>query len=63
MAKYGWEDLEALREDWFRVFRESMPMGFIIIPEHVPMMKKCIETKSKQPLEEYIDSLPEHTDY
>ena len=63
MAKYNWEDLESLREDWFRVFGESMPMGFMISPEQFPMMKKCIETKSQKPLEEYIDSLPEHIVY
>ena len=63
MAKYDWKDLEDLRDDWFRVFGESMGMGFEISPEQFPMMKKCIETKSKKLLEEYIDSLPEHIVY
>ncbi len=63
MAKYDWKDLEDLRDDWFRLFGESMPMGFEITPEHVPMMKECIKKKSQKPLEEYIDSLPENTTF
>ena len=63
MAKYDWADLESLTDEWFRVFGESMGMGFEISPEQFPMMKKCIETKSKKLLEEYIDSLPEHIVY
>ncbi len=61
MAKYDWKDLEDLRDDWFRLFGESMPMGFIITPDKFPMMKKCIETGSQKPLDDYIDSLPENT--
>ena len=33
MAKYDWKDLEDLRDDWFRVFGESMGMGFEITPD------------------------------
>ena len=56
MAKYDWKDLEALRDDWWRVFGESMAMGFVITPEQVPMMKECIEKESQKPLQDYIDS-------
>ena len=63
MASYDIEDLVALRDEWRRVFGESMGMGFEITPEQVPMMKKCIETGSQKPLDDYIDSLPENTTY
>ena len=63
MAKYDWKDLEALRDEWWRVFGESMGMGFEITPEQVPMMKECIEKESQKPLEEYIDSIPADITY
>ena len=63
MANYGIEDLVALRQDWERVFGSSMPMGFEITPDQVPVIKKCIETESQKPLRDYIDSLPEDTTF
>ena len=57
MMSYSWEDLEALRPEWERVFNTGMPMGFEITPDQVPMMKQCIEEKSEAPLEAYIASL------
>lgn len=54
MPSYTWADLDALREQWERVFEETMPYGFEIGPEQVPLMRECIEKRSREPLEKYV---------
>ena len=56
--RHTWNDLEALREPWAEVFGEPMGFGFEIGPEQFPMMRECIRTRSKAPLEAYIASIP-----
>ena len=56
--RHTWNDLEALRDDWERVFWESMAMGFEIDPAQVPMMRRCIRERSREPLRRYVASIP-----
>ena len=58
MVDYTWQDLEILVPDWERIFGETLPRGFVIGPDQVPMVRECIEKRSKRPLDLYIKSLP-----
>ena len=61
MTTHTWADLEALSPEWEAVFGESIPMGFEIQPEQVPMMRQCIREKSREPLRNYIESIGDRT--
>ena len=61
--RHTWEDLEALREPWEATFGGTMPFGFEIGPEQVPMMRECIRTRSREPLKAYIASISAGVDY
>ena len=52
---YTYDDLEALAPEWERVFHEVMPMGFVVTPEHVPVIRQCIAQENQRPLDEYIE--------
>ena len=58
VADYTWKDLEVLAPDWERVFGEALPLGPVVGPDQVPMVRECIEKRSKEPLIRYIKSLP-----
>ena len=51
------KEVEALRRKWEEVFGELMPWGFQIRLGQVPMLRKCVAERSKQPLIEYTKSL------
>lgn len=59
MAKtYTMADLERLGPQWEKVFGDTMPMGFEVGPEQVPIFERCIRKNSREPLAEYVASLP-----
>ena len=51
------EELDELREDWFAVFGESMPWGFEIGEEQIPLLRQCVERRSQEPLDRYVQAL------
>ena len=63
MVDYTWQDLEVLVPDWERVFEVPMPRGFEVGPDQVPIMRECIEKRSKRPLVRYINSFPPDRTY
>ena len=57
-------DLLELQDEWEAVFNgDTMPWGFMIGPEQVPMLRECTRTRSQAPLRKFIRSLPEHRVY
>ncbi len=54
---------EVLAAEWYEMFGESMPWGFVIGPSQVPMLRQCIATRSQEPLQAYIESLDPDCDY
>ena len=60
---YTIDDLAALAPQWEEVFGEPMSMGFEIGPGQVPLMKRCIREKSREPLREYVKALGTKDDY
>ena len=64
MAKhYTFEEIEAVRADWERVFGEPITWGFEITEPQIPIMHECIRLRSKAPLAAYIASIPEQVCY
>ena len=64
MAKtYTMVDLVRLAPRWEKVFGDTMPMGFEVGPEQVPIIERCIREKSREPLAEYVATLPAGTLY
>ena len=57
MTDEEFAELEELREKWVDVFGELMPWGFQIQLGQFPMLRRCIEGRSKQPLIEYTNTL------
>lgn len=57
------DDFEDMRDRWEAIFDESMPWGFEIGEEQVPMLRQCIAERSKAPLQAYIDSIPKNRLY
>ena len=60
---FTFDDLEALRPQWEETFGMTMPMGFEVTPDQVPIMRECIRTKSRDPLKRYVDGLPANRVY
>ena len=60
---YTWSDLDALAHAWAETFGESLPMGFEVGPEQVPVMRECLRLRSQRPLEDYVRSLDPRDDY
>lgn len=54
----GPTDLDELREDWMAVFGEGMPWGFEVGEQQIPLLRQCVEERSREQLNDYIRSLP-----
>ena len=49
-----------LEGKWYETFGDSMPQGFGVGPEQIPILKECIRLKSTKPIDDYLeDGLPE----
>ncbi|MDE0409892.1 MAG: hypothetical protein OXN81_18745 [Alphaproteobacteria bacterium] len=51
------EELDELREDWAAIFHEPMPWGFGIGEEETPLLRRCVEERSREPLDRYVRAL------
>ena len=60
---YTMADPERLGPQWEKVFGDTMPMGFEVGPEQVPIIERCIREKSRELLAEYVATLPAGTSY
>ena len=47
-----------MREDWEAIFDESMPWGFGIDVEQIPIPRQCIAQRSQDALEAYFATYP-----
>ena len=57
-------DLLALQDEWEAVFNgETMPWGFEVGPEQVPILRECIRKRSRRPLDAFVRSLPKDRVY
>ena len=63
MTRKEFEKVEALREKWEEVFGDNMPWGFAIGMRQIPMLRKCVEDRSKDPMIAYSHSLPSGRSY
>ena len=52
-------ELDGLREDWEAIFDESMPWGFGIDVEQIPILRQCIAERSQDALEAYFATYPD----
>ena len=57
MTAIDFEELDELREDWMAVFGKSMPWGFEIGEEQIPLLRQCVERRSQEPLDRYVQAL------
>ena len=53
------DDFMEMREDWEAVFGESMPWGFGIDVEQIPILRQCIAEHSQDALEAYFATYPD----
>ena len=51
------------KPEWERIFGERMPRSFEVSPAQVPILRRCIEQRSKQPLNDYVLSIPDDIVY
>ena len=58
---YTWRDMIPLEREWYEAFGDdSMPQGFGVGPEQIPILKECIRLKSTKPIDDYLKyGLPE----
>ena len=63
MAELTENDLDRIRLEWERIFGEGMPWGFEVGPAQVPILRRCIEQRSMQPLNDYVRSIPDDVTY
>ena len=54
MAEGEWAEIMALEDEWMRVFREAVPMGFEVTPDAAPILRECLAEKSQAKLDTYI---------
>ena len=54
MAEGKWDEIMALEDEWMRVFREGVPMGFVVTPDAAPILRECLKEKSQAKLDAYI---------
>ena len=47
---YDRKDLIEIQERWFITFGERLGIGFGIYPDDIPVLERCIETGSMEPL-------------
>ena len=57
------DDFMEMREDWEAIFGESMPWGFEIGEDQIPILRQCIAKRSREPLKAYIATIPPGTLY
>ena len=63
MAEFTENDLDRIELEWERIFGERMPWRFQIGPAQLPVLRRCIEQRSMQPLKDYLRSIPDDTAY
>lgn len=56
MAEFTENDLDGIDLEWEQIFGERMPRSFGISPAQVPILRRCIEQCSMQPLNDYLRS-------
>lgn len=52
-------DLDPIKSEWERIFGEQMPWRLEIGPAQVPILRRCIEQRFVQPLNDYVRSIPD----
>lgn len=52
-------DMFEVIDRWVEVFGETPPFGFEVTEGQIPILLLCIEKRSEEPLDNYIDSLPD----
>ncbi len=57
------DELAILGGEWEAIFGESMPWGFGIGEDQIPMLCQCIAKHSREPLKAYIATIPLGTFY
>lgn len=52
---YDWKDFVDVEERWMIVFGEHLGIGFGVVPDDIPVLEQCIETRSQEPLNKLLD--------
>jgi len=54
-----WENLDQLRQQWKELFGEELVVGIGITPDELPLIQRCIEEQSTEPLKRYFEKMIE----
>ena len=63
MPEFTEDDLDQIEPEWERTFGDGMPRGFEVGPAQVPILRRCIEQRSMQPLNDYVRSITDDIVY
>ena len=54
-----WDDLFRLADEWKKLFGEELIVGIGITPDELPLIQRCIDEQSTEPLRRYFETMIE----